>query len=189
MLASDVNSQVEGIKEKESVKNYLTLEEAVVLYGTPCRKDLVRRAGLFSLLTGLRYSDIEKLEWNEIHTSGGQFYIGFRQQKTQDNEMMPIPEQAYFLLPARGKNERIFEGLKKWDVDRMVPLWIADAGITKHITFHCFRHTYATLQIAAGRDIFTVSKMLGHKNIKTTQVYTKLVDDKKIQASGKIVLE
>lgn len=49
----------------------------------------------------------------------------------------------------------------------------------KLVTFHCFRHTYATLQMAAGTDIFTVSKMMGHKSIKTTQIYTKIIDEKK----------
>lgn len=69
---------------------------------------------------------------------------------------------------------------------RYLPLWVAQAGITKHITFHCFRHTYATLQLSLGTDIFTVSKMLGHKSIKTTQVYTKIVDEKKKEATKRI---
>ncbi|WP_317163817.1 tyrosine-type recombinase/integrase [Flavobacterium ichthyis] len=61
--------------------------------------------------------------------------------------------------------------------------------MTKHITFHCFRHTYATLQLSLGTDVFTISKMLGHKNIKTTQVYTKIVDEKKKEAAKRISLD
>lgn len=190
MLQSDVNSQVEGIKEVESERNHLTLEESIALYNTPCKKEIVKRVSLFSLLTGIRYSDIAKLKWKDVHTTVQGHFIRFRQQKTQKQEMMPISEHAYRLMEnQRNDDEMVFVGLKKWDVDRVLPAWVLEAGISKHITFHCFRHTYATLQIAAGTDLFTVSKMLGHKSIKTTQIYAKLVDEKKIQAAGKIMLE
>lgn len=190
MLQSDVNAQVEGIKEVESERNHLTLEESIALYNTPCIKDIVKRVSLFSLLTGIRYSDIAKLKWKDFHNTTQGHFIRFRQQKTQKQEMMPISEHAYRLMEnQRNDDEMIFEGLKKWDVDRVLPIWVSEAGITKHITFHCFRHTYATLQISAGTDLFTVSKMLGHKSIKTTQIYAKLVDEKKMQATGKIMLE
>jgi site-specific recombinase XerD len=64
--------------------------------------------------------------------------------------------------------------------------WLVKAGINKNITFHCFRHTYATLQLEFGTDVYTESKMLGHKHIKTTQVYAKVVDRKKNQTLNKI---
>lgn len=70
-----------------------------------------------------------------------------------------------------------------------LPKWISDAGITKHITFHCFRHTYATLQIAAGSDIYTVSKMLNHSNVQTTQIYAELVGEKKVETISRISLK
>lgn len=63
------------------------------------------------------------------------------------------------------------------------------AGISKTISFHCARHTYATLQLTLGTDIFTVSKLLGHKDLKTTQVYAKIIDEKKKEAANKIVLD
>lgn len=61
--------------------------------------------------------------------------------------------------------------------------------LAQPITFHCFRHTYATLQIAAGTDIFTVSKMLTHKNVATTQIYAELVSEKKRETVDKISLK
>ena len=74
-------------------------------------------------------------------------------------------------------------------INRPVKKWIEAAGITKHITFHCFRHSYATLQLAGGTDIYTVSKMLGHTNVRTTQVYAKVVDEKKEKATETIKLD
>ena len=67
--------------------------------------------------------------------------------------------------------------------------WLKLAGIEKHITFHCFRHTFATLQIALGTDIFTVSKMLTHKNVSTTQIYAELVNEKKRESANRISLK
>ena len=57
------------------------------------------------------------------------------------------------------------------------------------VLFHCFRHSYATLQLAGGTDIYTVSKMLGHTNVRTTQVYAKVVDAKKEEATKTIKLD
>ncbi|SCY74491.1 Site-specific recombinase XerD [Flavobacterium anhuiense] len=188
LLQNDINAAVQGIKEQESQRNFLTMEEALRLYNTPCKKDIVKRICLFSLLTGVRYSDLSKLTWEEVQYSKQEgHYIRFKQQKTDRPVTLPISQEAFeFLGEKNPEQNTVFCGLKKWDVDRLVPIWINDAGIKKHITFHCFRHTYATLQMAAGTDIFTVSKMLGHKNIKTTQIYTKIIDEKKRETTGKI---
>lgn len=188
LLQRDINSGIEGINEQESQRNYLTLEEATLLVKTPCKKEIVKRVSLFSILTGMRYSDIAKLRWKEVqHTLNDGYYIRFTQKKTEKQENMPISQNAFEILGQTGNPEdMIFPKLRKWDFDRLVPLWVASAGIKKHITFHCFRHTYATLQIAGGTDLLTVSKMLGHKSIKTTQIYTKVIDERKREATDKI---
>ncbi len=145
---------------------------------------------MFSVLTGIRYVDISKLLWSEIHyIENDGYYVIFRQKKTQGAETMPISDEAFELLGKRkGDKELVFKKLNKWDVDRVLPVWVASSGINKHITFHCFRHTYATLQLAAGTDIFTISKMLGHRSVKTTQVYVKVIDQKKRDAANRISL-
>ena len=60
--------------------------------------------------------------------------------------------------------------------------WVRAAGITKHVSFHVSRHTFATMMISLGSDLYTVSKLLGHTNIKVTEVYAKLVNAKKFEA-------
>lgn len=188
LLQTDVNAAVESIKEQESQRNFLTMEEASRLFRTPCKKEIVKRISFFSLLTGMRYSDISKLTWEEVQYSKHEgYYVRFKQQKTDKPVTLPISQEAVeFLGPERLKHGKVFLNLKKWDFDRLIPIWVRDASIEKHITFHCFRHTYATLQMAAGTDIFTVSKMLGHKSIKTTQIYTKIIDEKKRETTNRI---
>lgn len=189
-LKTDINAKIGSIKEMESQRNFMTLEETRRLFATPCPSVLVRRISMFSVLTGVRYSDIAKLTWSELHyIEGDGHYIIFRQKKTEGTASIPISDEAFELLgKRRGENEKVFKGLNKWDVDRALPVWVALSGINKHITFHCFRHTYATLQLTAGTDIFTISKMLGHKSVKTTQIYAKVIDGKKREAANRITL-
>jgi integrase len=116
------------------------------------------------------------------------YQLQFTQQKTMGVEYMPTSDQAYSLCGERGDADRlVFEGLQdpSW-INRPVKRWIEASGITKHITFHCFRHTYATLQLTNGTNIYTVSKMLGHKKVTTTQIYAKIVDAKKDAAADAI---
>ena len=102
---------------------------------------------------------------------------------------MPLSVDAFSLLGERaGDSEKIFKGLKYYQT-KYIADWIAKAGITRKITFHCFRHTFATLQMTFGTDIYTVSKLLGHKNIQTTQIYAKIIDEKRREAVNKIRLK
>lgn len=191
-LQQDLNTKVEPIKAAETRRNFLTLEEVNSLVKTDCKNPLMKRAALFSILTGLRISDIQKLQWSEVHYSKASGnYIQFRQEKTEGEELLPISEQAYSLMGERGKPaDKVFAGLKYSAYEnKNLYQWITAAGITKKITFHGFRHTYACLQLASGTDIYTVSKMLGHRELKTTQIYAKVIDQTKRTAADKIKLD
>ncbi|MDL2299197.1 site-specific integrase [Bacteroides sp. OttesenSCG-928-E20] len=189
-LTTDLSAKIKGIPEQESRREYLTVEELNILAGTPCERDVLKRAALFSALTGLRHCDIQKLRWKEISMNGDQAQLHFTQQKTKGVEYMPISQQALDLCgEPREPEQLVFEDLPDpaW-ISKPLKRWIEAAGITKRITFHCFRHTYATLQLSSGTDIYTVSKMLGHTNVKTTQIYAKVVDEKKSKAAQAIQL-
>lgn len=191
-LNTDLNARIEPIKQVETRRNFLTIEELNSLVRTECNNPLLKRAALFSALTGLRFSDIKKLVWGEIHHSIENGYsIQFTQQKTKGVEVLPISEQAYSLLGERKEPiEQVFKGLTYSAYEnKHLYQWIGAAGITRDITFHCFRHTFATLQLAKGTDIYTVSKMLGHRELRTTQIYTKVMDQTKREAADKIKLD
>ena len=183
---------VEAFKQGEPEREFLTLEELQAVVKAECEIPQLKTAFIFSCLTGLRWSDINKLLWSEVqHSNDMGYYIRFRQKKTKGAETLPISEQAFGLLGERqDKDERVFKGLKysAWH-NLKLQQWVMRAGITKTITFHCARHTYATLQLTAGTDIYTVSKLLGHRELKTTQVYAKIIDDKKKEAANKIKLD
>ncbi len=190
-FTTDIAAKIKGIPSEESRREYLTIDELNTLVATPCENDILKRAALFSALTGLRHSDIQKLKWNEISLDNNQPRINFTQKKTKSVEYMPISQQALEICgEPKSPNDLVFENLTNpaW-INRPLKTWVAKAGIIKNITFHCFRHTFATLQLSSGTDIYTVSKMLGHTNVKTTQVYAKVIDEKKNKAAEAIQLK
>lgn len=189
-FSSDLSGKIKGIPNRESRREYLTEEELNILVKTPCDNEVLKRVSIFSALTGLRHSDIQKLKWKEIVVDGEKIELHFTQKKTKGVEYKPISKQALELCgERRGLDDLVFDNLPNpsW-ISRPLKKWIEKAGIHRNITFHCFRHTYATLQLANGTDIYTVSKMLGHTNVNTTQIYAKVIDEKKIKAAEVIKL-
>lgn len=182
-------ARIRGIKAGETKREFLTWEEVRKISKEPCDGTKLKEAFLFSILTGLRWSDIIKMTWTEVRGSDSEgWYIRFQQQKTKDFEVLPITKEARELLGNSGKpEERVFTGLKYSSYTNVaLARWMMRAGIHRNITFHCARHTHATLLLTQGVDIYVVSKLLGHKNIKTTEIYAKVTNMKKNEAIGKI---
>lgn len=190
-LTIDLSAKTKRIRKLDTRRETLTLEEINLLVNTECDKPIIKQGALFSLLTGLRHCDVKKLRWGELQKIGDKYRLNFTQQKTKGVEYMPISEQAYKLCGEPKQPEQlVFADLP--DITKISPSlkkWIKAAGIHRNITFHCFRHTFATLQLTNGTDIYTVSKMLGHTDIKTTQIYAHIVDQKKEAAANAIVIE
>ena len=177
------------VRQEPSRREYLTIDELKTLINTECRHEIVKRAFLFSCLCGLRVSDIRKLRWCDLQRSGERVRIEITMQKTKEPLYLPISDEALKWLPERGEtndNDFIFPLTHEGTVNDTLQHWAKVAGITKHISFHVARHTHATMMLTLGADLYTVSKLLGHKNIATTQIYAKIVDKKKEEAIGLI---
>lgn len=185
ILISNPANEVKHIKKQDAQREFLTLEELKTLAKTPCHYPEVKRAFLFSCYTGLRYSDVEKLTWENVRNNS----LDFRQQKTKGVEYLPLSDMAKQILYSHNRIEedkilefptrRIFQLPNKSTTHREMREWSKKSGLSKRITFHTSRHTFATLSLTQGVDLYTVSKLLGHKDIGTTQIYAKIIDEKK----------
>jgi len=174
---------IEGFKYEESERMYLTIDEVRRLSETECRDNETKRAFLFSCLTGIRRSDIERLTWNDVHKQGEFTRIIFKQKKTKGQEYLDVSEEAEILLGERGNaNDKVFRIRDAEITNSVIRIWCEKAGIDKDITFHCARHTFATMMLDIGTDIYTVSKLLGHRELSTTQIYAKVLDKNKQNA-------
>jgi bacteroides conjugative transposon integrase-like protein len=175
--------RVDGFRATESKRAFLTIEEVRKLAVTHMKNDVVRRAFLFSCYTGMRHSDLMLLKWEDVRFIDGACHLSFRQRKTKGLVNIPVSPLAIPLLGTPKEEGIVFGGLpicsntKYW-----LCKWAEKAGIKKHVTFHVARHTFATMMLTLGVDLYTVSKFLGHTNIKTTQIYAKVVDKKKDDA-------
>ena len=179
---------IEGFKAEESTRMYLTIDELKKLSQTECDYPNVKKAFLFSCLTGLRRSDILNLTWGEVHKQGEYTRIIFKQKKTKGQEYLDITPQAAELMGKRGKpDEHVFGDIyTPYCTNETIRKWVLRAGIDKNISFHCGRHTFAVMMLDLGTDIYTVSKLLGHKMLSTTQIYAKVLDKNKQAAVSKI---
>ncbi len=176
-------------KATESTKVYLDKEELAAMIESECGAR-VKGAFLFSCFCGLRISDVRNLKWGDLKavespdgTLG--YYLSIVMQKTQRGLSYRLSNEALKWLPDRnGKDdgERVFSLPIETELNRQLKAWAKRAGVDKNISFHTARHTFATLMLTIGADLYTTSKLLGHTNIKTTQVYAKIVDQKKDEA-------
>ena len=140
MLRENLNDFLEKIEWKEVKKEYLTLDEVKKLAATPCKIPVLKQASLFACMTGLRISDILKLDWRDFEVGPDQgYYIRICTEKTETEATLPISQEALELCGEWGTG-KVFKGLTRSMTHHPLKQWIAEAGIRKHITFHCFRH-------------------------------------------------
>lgn len=189
IIAESPAKHVDNFETLETDTSYLLLAEIKQLANTSFRYRTLRNAFLFSCLTGLRYSDIKRLQYVHLERFNERPRIVFRQQKTKAIQYHDISHQAIKLLPVTvgSPKDFVFDGLTlNTYYNGQLQDWINNAGIEKKVTFHCARHSFAVNQLILGTDIYTLSKLLGHKNLKTTQGYAKIVDSLKQTAIDKI---
>lgn len=163
----------------DELKRFLAVEPQTFM------EEVVQRAFGFSCMTGLRLGDMQRLRWSNIKDVNGVQMVSVIQHKTGRPVTVPLNRLALSLLPARPENGEdgiIFPLVKKPDnVAKYVRRIKDKAGIEKDITYHCSRHSAATLAITAGAELYSVSKILGHGSITSTQVYAKVNLEKKLE--------
>ncbi len=180
---------IEGFEESYAPREFLTIEELRHLITVDPPHKEVCEAFIFSCLTGLRWSDIVNLRWENVQKLEKYTRIVFKQQKTGGIEYLDLTPQAGEIIEKHRDNgeENVFTNLTTIQYARSyVTAWVKSAGIKKHITFHCARHTFATMLLTLDVNLHTVQKLLGHKSLETTEIYARLVDKSKQAAVCKI---
>ena len=182
-------NKLERFHAPDKHREYLTPEELMRFLAVETATETehqAQKAFGFSSLTGLRLGDIQRLRWGDIKPMGEGWAVSIVQHKTGSPVTVPLNELALSLLPPRPENEdeNVFHlPTMSGNVTKHVRSIRDKAGITgKELTFHCSRHTAATLAISAGAELYSVSKILGHRNLVSTQVYAKVNLEKKMEA-------
>ena len=188
IILSDPFNYVSAIKSKSIKRGWLEVEELKKLFTTEYKWKYpdVKRAFLFCCYTGLRLSDVNNLTWNDIKGD----YISIKQQKTDEYNNYPLHQTAKQILSSSKiiniADNKIFNIPDRFIISYYVKKWFKDAGIQKNGHFHLSRHTFAVMNITHGADLYTTSKLLGHKSLKTTEIYANVIDEKKKEAIDRL---
>lgn len=177
-------------RRAEPKKTFLIINEVRKLAATPLpRHPEVRQAFLFSCLCGLRFSDVKRLQWHNLQTdSRGDTIAEVIQQKTGSRLYLPISDEAKKQLPCNETREGlVYKHLPDASyTNKLLKRWSHQAGLRKPVTFHVARHTFATLSLTYGAELYTISKLLGHSSIRITQIYADIISEKKRKAVNAI---
>jgi integrase len=189
MIKDNPALRVKCITGQSTHRQFLTNEELQHLAKMECKLPVMKKMLLVSALTGLRYSDLINLKWENIKFSEQDDYsIQYTQKKTKKAEVLPIADHIVEMFGERKEpSENVFQNfIYSAHNDNILKNWVKSAGINKHITLHSGRHSNACLHLSMGTDINTIRDLLGHSNLKTTQIYAEVLDINIIKAANKI---
>ncbi|MFT0672437.1 tyrosine-type recombinase/integrase [Bacteroides hominis] len=179
-------SRHERAKTNRGKREYLTIDEVKALITTPCKREDIKHAYLFACNCGLRLGDVRKLKWGDITKDGDSWMLSVVMNKSEKPVHVPLGVQARRWLPERkgaDADSLVFESLPNdTNLTAHLKAWAAKAGISKTVTYHTSRHTFATILLTLGADLYTVSKLLGHSQIKNTQIYAEIINRRKDDA-------
>ncbi len=145
----------------------------------------IRRAFIFCLYAGLRFCDVKELTYANVDYS--MRMLKFDQAKTKghssaSNVVIPLSDMHLKLIGEGNRDELIFSLPSHTMCLKALRHWVSRAGIDKHITWHCARHSFAVNILNNGANIKTVASLLGHSGLKHTEKYTRAVDSLKQDA-------
>lgn len=188
-LPEDFTLRVARISNVDSNRQILDDDELQLLLEKPTDDQLVFKSSMFALLTGLRFSALQILSGSDFHYSKilKSWYIYFVDPKPERCFKHYINQEAINILgriPA--DDQLVFPNLEYHQVRAKLQEWFNSVGLIDKAKFHNWRHKYATTLIENGEEIYTVSKMLNHKHVQTTEIYAKVPDVVKVKASKKV---
>ena len=171
------------IKAEKSNRTFLTIEEVKQLATTDFKNESIKQAFLFACFTGLRISDIRNLTWGNIVERNGSFFVTITMQKTREPLTIKLNKQAAKWLPQKNATKEVFD-LPVYNaiINDKLKRWAKKAGIEKSLCFHMSRHTFATMELTLGADLYVVSKLLGHNDVSVTQIYADIINKKREEA-------
>lgn len=176
----------ERIRKPDSTREYLTVEEVKSMIDAAAANiksgDDVA-AFLFCCFCGLRYSDVSQLTWENLMETENGLMITTTMKKTRRRVEVPVSAKASSLLPKQtARKGKVFTFPTYRVTLKKLKTIAKTAGIKKKVTFHVSRHTFATMMLTAGTDLYTISNLIGHTDIRITQIYSKVIDKKKTDA-------
>ena len=200
MLKNPCNGISIKVDDQQLTKEILSTEEIQKLMEThyDCENVNIRRAFIFCLFAGLRFCDVKELTYRNVDYSN--MLLRFEQNKTKGHSAasgvsIPLNEGLLMLIgePEEGQTrDNLVFPLPSYEAClKAVKRWVKRAGIDKHISWHCARHSFAVNILNNGANIKTVASLLGHSGLKHTEKYTRAIDSLKqdaINSLPKIVL-
>ena len=175
------------IDKNKLTKDVLSIDEMKQLIATPNDRENpnIRRAFIFCLYCGLRWCDVKDLTYSNVDYAN--HVLRFEQNKTKGHSsasgvVIPLNDSLFKLIGSGGRDEKIFPLPSHTMCLKALRRWVKRAGIDKHITWHCARHSFATNILSNGANIKTVASLLGHSDLRHTEKYTRAVDSLKAAA-------
>ena len=172
-------------RHRQIEKVFLTKPELVRLRNTPCPHASTRDAFLFACYTGLMLTDIETLRWDNILFDNGQWVLVKSLDKSGTEARVPLVRSSrellahlrdeYQTLPTEERDGHVFRLLSRSAIGEDLALWSRNAGFDKPLSFIVARHTFGTLSIASGVDLYTLSRWLGHSSLATAKAYADML--------------
>lgn len=181
--------KIKAIKESKKNIVYLTNNEIVLLSKSKCEIEVIKRAALFALSTGLRISDILNLKYSNIKNDNGSYRLIIVQAKSGRELKVPLNPTAIEQIDLQFINQEklVFDGIiYSSHTNKNLEKWIESAGITRKITWHTLRHSYGSLLASLNTPITVIKELMGHANINSTMRYISTSENQLVEAVNKI---
>lgn len=183
ILRMGYTADIKNPTNTSKVKDVLNSDELTILSKTELENTEVKRAFLFSCLTGLRWCDIKVLKWSTIKNN----HMNIIQAKTSKPANINLNESALKLLGCRGNADQlIFDLPSSTSANDWLKTWVKRAEIPKHITWHCARHSFGTNILYYDGNVLSAAKLLGHTSLTYTMRYLRAVDEMKQDSVNKL---